>query len=51
MKQTLMMESNPAAGLDAQKLEMARRLLDLLNAHIMSDEGVRRTSFQELSRN
>lgn len=51
MKQALLMEPNAKNEIEAQKLVMAKRLLDLLNAHVMSDEGVHRTSFQNRSKN
>jgi hypothetical protein len=31
-----------------RKLEKARRLLEMLNAHVMSDEGVLKTSFTKV---
>jgi hypothetical protein len=31
-----------------RQLEKARRLLEMLNAHVMSDEGVLKTSFTKV---
>ena len=51
MTQMLKQEFKHNLDCDAEKLEMAKRLLNFLNAHVMSDEGVRKTSFQKVSRN
>lgn len=46
MAKTCMMETMSFSEEKMQQLEKARRLLDILNAHIMSDEGVMKTSFR-----
>jgi hypothetical protein len=37
--------------IEARKLELAKQLLCMLNTHVMSDEGVQRTSFKKISNN
>ena len=51
MIQTIEQEIKPSFECNARKLELARQLLDFLNAHVMSDEGVLKTSFKQRARN
>ena len=51
MAQVMQQEFRLDSENNVRKLELARQLLGLLNAHVMSDEGARKTSFQKVDRN